>query len=226
MFLRKRYDYDALLLSINAQFDNHLAIVQIADPGKREQAAQQSWHATTQGLTQQLDPSEVLENDMLRFDRDAAMRDAFLLHVIPSPRSYLLHERTRPQQRDLADLAFALALYHRDHGRYPETLQKLVPGYVATIPLDRDAQSPLTYRTDGVGCLLYAFGENGADDNAEENTDDIAVYTPDFKPRASATFSSPPAAMFLSEGEPDGPEPPPNEPSTTESTPIDSAPTE
>jgi hypothetical protein len=61
-------------------------------------------------------------------------------------------------------LAFALAAYHSDHGRYPQKLDELEPKYVKTIARDIFSGKPLTYRPSGKGYLLYSVGVNGRDD--------------------------------------------------------------
>jgi len=72
-------------------------------------------------------------------------------------------------QRRMATVALAIALYRADHaGELPPSLDALVPTYLPALPAD-------PYRADGksVGYLrdvewpvLYAWGENGRDDNA------------------------------------------------------------
>ena len=59
-------------------------------------------------------------------------------------------------RRNLTILAIALAIYKRDHGRYPRRLAALAPQYVKAIPLDGFVDKPLTYhpRDHGQSFLL------------------------------------------------------------------------
>jgi hypothetical protein len=80
-------------------------------------------------------------------------------------------------------LAFALARYQRDHGRYPKTLGQLAPKYLTEIPLDRFSGRVLIYRPSKSGYLLYSVGANGKDDGGktyhdDPPADDIAVRMP------------------------------------------------
>ncbi|HLW65872.1 MAG TPA: hypothetical protein VKS79_11170 [Gemmataceae bacterium] len=69
-------------------------------------------------------------------------------------------------------LAFALAAYHADHHRYPETLAELAPKFIDKIPDDLFSGQPLIYRLEGDGYLLYSVGVNGIDDGGQGYDDD------------------------------------------------------
>jgi hypothetical protein len=59
-------------------------------------------------------------------------------------------QKSRQGQRNLR-LAFALAAYHRDHGRYPAKLEALATKYLAAVPDDLFSGKPLSYQPDGNG---------------------------------------------------------------------------
>jgi hypothetical protein len=85
-------------------------------------------------------------------------------------------------------LAFALAAYHADHGRYPDKLDDLAPKYPPSLPLDLFSEKPLIYRLEGAGYLLYSVGPNGKDDEGRGNDDtpkgdDLAIRMPPRKPQ-------------------------------------------
>jgi hypothetical protein len=60
-------------------------------------------------------------------------------------------------------IAFALAAYHADHGRYPAKLEDLVPKYLSTVPDDRFSGKPLIYKPADKGYLFYSVGVDGKD---------------------------------------------------------------
>lgn len=64
---------------------------------------------------------------------------------------------------------FALERHKRKHGRYPDVLADLVPEYLSAVPEDvfASASTPLIYRRDGDGAMLYSVGENGVDDGGK-----------------------------------------------------------
>jgi len=86
-------------------------------------------------------------------------------------------------QFDLTRLAFALAAYRADRGKYPGKLEDLVPKFFAELPKDMFNASEMHYRLEGGGYLLYSVGVNGKDDGGKgidgrkegEDRDDMAV---------------------------------------------------
>jgi hypothetical protein len=72
-------------------------------------------------------------------------------------------DRARQVQDNLR-LAFALAWYQRDHGRYPPKLAALAPRYGKQIPGDLFSGKPLIYRLARNSVLLYGVGVNGKDE--------------------------------------------------------------
>lgn len=82
-------------------------------------------------------------------------------------------DRAEQYQRNL-HLAFALAAYQREHGKYPEKLDALAPKYLAKIPNDLFTDKPLVYRPNEKGYLLYSFGPDGKDNEGKSREDDIS----------------------------------------------------
>ena len=80
--------------------------------------------------------------------------------------------------------AGALAAYRADTGKFPETLDALVPKYLPTVPPDAFDSQPLKYSRTADGFLLYSVGDNGKDEggktdrSAKPEVDDIAIRVP------------------------------------------------
>ncbi|MBA4066466.1 MAG: hypothetical protein C0501_22695 [Isosphaera sp.] len=70
------------------------------------------------------------------------------------------------------EVAFALAAYRVDEGRYPGTLADLAPRYLPAVPDDVFAGKPPAYRPDGTGYLLYSVGPDGRDGGGRGADDD------------------------------------------------------
>jgi len=69
---------------------------------------------------------------------------------------------------DLARVAIALERYRLAHGNYPETLETLMPQFVARLPHDVINGQPLTYRrTEDGSFTLYSVGWNEKDDGGK-----------------------------------------------------------
>ena len=83
----------------------------------------------------------------------------------------------REAARDsLLTAVLALELFAREHGHYPEKLEELVPDFLPAVPEDTHAlpKTPLRYRRDADGALIYSVGENGTDDGGLfEKAEDI-----------------------------------------------------
>jgi len=82
---------------------------------------------------------------------------------------------------DLVLIGLAMRLYHLDHDQYPETMEALVPDYIAEIPIDNLNDMPLSYlqRDDGT-VVVYSFGDDVEDDHGRHDwlDDDISVELP------------------------------------------------
>jgi hypothetical protein len=81
------------------------------------------------------------------------------------------HDRAEQIQRNV-QVAFALAAYHHDRGRYPARLDDLVPTYIKAVPVDLFSGKPPIYGLSGKGYLLYSVGANGKDDGGRWYDDD------------------------------------------------------
>lgn len=68
---------------------------------------------------------------------------------------------------DSARTALAALRYRARQRRLPETLEALVPDYLAAVPADPFDGKPLRYRTDGAGLAVYAVGPDGKDDGGD-----------------------------------------------------------
>jgi hypothetical protein len=66
-------------------------------------------------------------------------------------------------------VAVALERYRRDHGRWPDTLDALVPQYVAAVPADPQDGKPLRFKRRPDGVVVYWIGHDGADDGGKLN---------------------------------------------------------
>ncbi len=64
----------------------------------------------------------------------------------------------------LSQVAVALRLYRHKHGRYPETLQELVPKYLPSLPVDPFDGKPLRYKRLADGFKVWSVGIDMKDD--------------------------------------------------------------
>ena len=66
--------------------------------------------------------------------------------------------------RDGLIIGIALELYHRHHGRYPDTLAELTPDFLPEVPADRITGDPVRYRLVNGTPLVYSVGADRHDD--------------------------------------------------------------
>ncbi len=84
----------------------------------------------------------------------------------------------------MVGVTFALEHHRLRHGRYPKSLEELVPLHLPSIPKDFYSKNnkPIRYRRTKQGYLLYAVGRNRKDDNGKsfgrDNEDDIHLIVP------------------------------------------------
>jgi hypothetical protein len=70
-----------------------------------------------------------------------------------------------PANLRLLRVELALREYHQQHDAYPATLQQLVPGELAAVPIDPFSEQPLRYRREGAAYVLYSVGPDLKDDH-------------------------------------------------------------
>jgi hypothetical protein len=68
-----------------------------------------------------------------------------------------------------AYVAMALERYRRDHGRWPDTLDALVPNYLTAVPADPQDGKPLRFKRRPDGVVVYWIGLDGTDDGGNIN---------------------------------------------------------
>ena len=77
------------------------------------------------------------------------------------------HELKRVAQLEVAKTLLAVERYRLAHASLPETLDQLVPDYLAAVPLDPFDGAPLRYKRLDRGFLVYSVGEDGKDDGGK-----------------------------------------------------------
>jgi hypothetical protein len=79
------------------------------------------------------------------------------------------HSATEAEARArLARLALAATAYQLRNGKYPATLDELVPAFVDAVPVDPFGGRPLRMTAADGGLVLYSVGGDGTDDGGAE----------------------------------------------------------
>jgi len=66
--------------------------------------------------------------------------------------------------RDSADAAIAAELYRRKNGKWPETLEDLVPKFLPRVPDDPFMDAPMRFTVSASGFKVYSLGRDMQDD--------------------------------------------------------------
>ncbi|MBY0457296.1 MAG: hypothetical protein K2V38_08170, partial [Gemmataceae bacterium] len=98
--------------------------------------------------------------------------DVLLALMVPAVRKVQGSEDRAAQLDHNLHIAFALAAYHKDNGRYPAKLADLAPKYLAAVPGDLFSGKVLVYKRPEKGYTCYSVGVNGKDDNGQTYGDD------------------------------------------------------
>jgi hypothetical protein len=179
-------DWDPALRNANRWYDKYVAALRQPKRGPRERRleAVDDERRTLKGIVlNELD--ELLGNNARR---GKVMGDISIsLHFPAVGQVQRAADRTQ-QVQDNVVLAFALAWYRAEHGRYPKKLDALARKYLPRIPQDMFSGKLLIYRPARTGYLLYSVGVNGRDDGGrdcddEPPGDDLSVRMPLPKPR-------------------------------------------
>jgi hypothetical protein len=176
-------NWDPGLRNANRWYDRCAAALRIPDRMEREREV----NAITQDV-RNLKQEAYSVGGFLRSQMGAKRRGEAIGNVIITLQVPLFTkiqgaaDRHEQNERNLS-IAFALAAYQRDKGRYPDKLDELAPTYLKTIPNDLFSKKPLIYRPQGNGYLLYSVGLNGIDDdgrghNDEPRGDDLSIRVP------------------------------------------------
>jgi hypothetical protein len=101
-----------------------------------------------------------------------AVGDVMASLLMPAARKVqVAADRAEQVQRNL-HVAFALAAYRQENGRYAATLEDLAPKYLASVPADLFSGRALVYRPSANGYLFYSVGANSEDDGGRGFDDD------------------------------------------------------
>jgi hypothetical protein len=129
---------------------------------------------------------------LLRADSSAIAMHRFAVIAMFMPDvkgSYLAGERIT-QARDVTLVVIAMERYRLAQGRWPSSLQELVPAYLPAVPPDRLDGQALRYRLREDRPVLYSVGMDRKDDGGRSvfsGSDRAPVYAQDWKSAEEVT---------------------------------------
>ncbi len=187
----KDLDWDPALRKANLWYDRLAAAMRLKDRAAREKQLQELDRDLKAVQAEMKDMRAQFQEILKAKDKAAAkgklMGDMMSCLMLPAVQKVQTAADRGEQNHRNVLVAFALAIYHREHGRYPKTLAELAPKYLAEVPLDLFSGKPLVYLPSEKDYLLYSLGPNGQDDlgrtrDDEPPGDDLTVRMPLPKP--------------------------------------------
>ena len=85
-----------------------------------------------------------------------------------SERAMMVYDLESVAQLEMAKVLLAVERYRVAHASLPETLDQLVPDYLAAVPVDPFDGALLRYKRFDRGFLVYSVGEDGQDDGGKQ----------------------------------------------------------
>ncbi|MDR1925340.1 MAG: hypothetical protein LBQ66_13300 [Planctomycetaceae bacterium] len=158
-------DYNAAAKRIQSRFEPLEEINKEHDLKKRMQLCNEMESDIGKLKDTISEPLFALSHTPLIRQRSELLADYLTCLVTPAMAATFIAEARLETQRDQLRVSFALELYQRENGQYPDNLEALVPKYIDVIPDDIFASQKLTYKKNDNGYILYSFGMNKTDDN-------------------------------------------------------------
>jgi hypothetical protein len=104
----------------------------------------------------------------------------FVMLLTPSYDTFLNRVVASDGNRDGVFIGLALELYHREHGKWPESLSELSPKYLPTLPADPITGKPLHYKIVDNRPVVYSVGIDGDDDGGRLAKNKDGEMHPDY----------------------------------------------
>ncbi len=168
-------DWGFVLRAANARYDRIAAAMRIEDRAAREKeidTLDREWEAERKNGP---DLKKLLGGTEPEREVAQAIGETLTALLGPAFRKCQVKADEAVQIERNLDVAFALAAYRADNGRYPQRLADLGTKYLATVPADLFNGQPLIYKPvekGEKGYLFYSVGPNGKDDGGRWVNDD------------------------------------------------------
>ncbi len=166
-----RLDWDATLRRTNAWYDRLVETARIMSPEKRRS----SLAALENDLTNEAKEVEGTQIHPLGYcDRTGAKltEKAISISMIASSLPAIAAEDHNLDLQDMCRVAFALGAYRAEQGRFPTSLNALVPRYIEQVPKNRFSGSELHFKLETNSYVLYGADMAGNDTPLTDPKDD------------------------------------------------------
>jgi hypothetical protein len=165
-------DWEPALRNVNKQYDRMAAALRLKTRADREKEFGKIEEDLEALVKKNRDLNKLLKEKEPGKVVGQEIGDILLALLAPGIRKVQgSADRAAQVERNL-HLAFAMAAYRADTGRYPEKLADLAPKYLTAVPDDMFSGKALIYKPTEKGYLFYSVGPNGKDDDGRWYDDD------------------------------------------------------
>jgi hypothetical protein len=171
-------DWDPALRNANRWYDRLADAMRLPDRGAREKQMEKLMEEVKELKASVMKSRELMGLAALAGKRPnpqemgKLLGDVLINLMLPAVQKVQqASDRAEQVQRNL-QVAFALAAYRQEHGRYPKELAALAPKYLGQVPPDLFSGKGLVYRPSEKGYILYSVGVNGQDEQGRSYDDD------------------------------------------------------
>jgi hypothetical protein len=175
LMVEGKIDWDPALRNGNEWYDRLVATMRLKDRNEREKKFAQIKAELEKLQKSNSEPwgqlKILLAKDTLKA-AGKAISVVMLSLIVPALHKMRETADRVEQMHANVQLAFALACYQREHGRYPKTLNALAVKYLPVVPQDLFSGKGLVYQLEEGGYLLYSVGVNGKDEEGRGPGDD------------------------------------------------------
>jgi hypothetical protein len=171
----EKIDWEPAIKNATQWYDRIIAAIRLKDRVAREKEFDKIDKELEMLVKESKEPGRlskvILENVKDGNNVAKVISDVLIGLLMPAFRKLVAaQDRTMQKERNL-HLAFALAAFKSDQGKYPAKLADLGPKYLATVPDDLYSGKALIYKPSDKGYLLYSVGANGKDDDGRDAAD-------------------------------------------------------
>ncbi len=115
-------------------------------------------------LAERQHEAEALEDEEIRLLMMSPVRHALFAILVPATGRALREEVKAHMRLQVAQTALAVEEWRMKHGRWPDSLERLVPELLDAVPQDPFSEGSIRYARTDNGVVVYSVGEDGTDD--------------------------------------------------------------
>jgi hypothetical protein len=126
----------------------------------------------------QQDTNDTVDSELIALKSDTINKFRYLFIDLLLPAYDKVHNRMVISEggRDGVFVGLALEMYHRQHKKWPASLDELSPQYLPQVPVDRITGKPLHYKIVDDRPLVYSVGPDSDDDGGRAIEEELQVF--------------------------------------------------